>query len=95
MSKNTKEILAEMAFARQAKIASRAKAITTLDDIFNEVEAEADAVPRPAPLTPDELARQQAAQLAEDIRRGVRDEHGEWIEQPEGDEDEDEDETDE
>jgi hypothetical protein len=74
-----------------------AKKPTTLDDIFNEIEAEADAIPRPAPLTPEELGRRQADQLAEDIRKGVRDENGDWIEQPEADadeEDEDQDEDD-
>ena len=60
----------------------------TLGELFDEIEAEAAAIPLPAPLTPEQLAKRQADQLQEDIRKGLRDASGEWIETQEPDEDE-------
>jgi len=71
-----------------------AKPPTTLDDIFNEIEAEAAASPRPAPLTPEQLAKREEENRAEHekgIRLGWWDKDGNPLEQ-ESDEDEDEDE---
>jgi len=75
---------------------------TTLDDIFDEVERENEA--RTAQeiaeeQTPEGLARKEAerrAQIEKDIRQGLRDADGNWIEQPEvdGEDQDDEDEGD-
>lgn len=67
----------------------------SLDDIFGDYEAE-----RLAEIakdeTPEAIARRNAKREAEkqkEIRQGLRDANGDWIEQPETDETEDDDET--
>lgn len=64
----------------------------SLDDIFNEVERENEA--RTAceiaeENTPEGIARKEAERakgIADDIRKGLRDADGNWIEHPEADE---------
>lgn len=68
---------------------------TSLDDIFNEVERENEA--RTAreiaeEQTPEGIARKEAERakgIADDIRKGLGDADGTWIEQPEAEEPDD------
>lgn len=61
----------------------------SLDDLFTEHEAEQAANIKQD--TPEEIARREAkkqAEIAREIRQGLRDANGDWIEQPEADEEE-------
>jgi hypothetical protein len=74
---------------------------TTLDDIFGEYEAERlkeIAKEENDPATIARRAAKRQAELEKEIRQGLRDANGDWIEQPEAeepDDDEDNEETDE
>jgi hypothetical protein len=70
-----------------------AKPPQTLDDIFGEYEAERLKEIEKEENDPATIARRERKrreEMEKEIRQGLRDENGDWIEQPETD---DEDET--